>query len=280
MSSLFRAEAFEKECAQITLCARSFSVEDTVISVGNTQIGGGNFAVIAGPCAVESEEQTLKIAEKIKASGAEIFRAGAFKARTSPYSFQGLGEEGLAILRKVKERTGLVIVSEITSPEQLPLFEDVDILQVGARNMQNYELIKCLGKSEKPVLLKRGLSATLTELILSAEYIAAEGNRNIILCERGIRTFEPATRNTLDVSAVPMLKKMTHLPVIADPSHAAGIADLISPLALAATAAGADGLMIEVHTNPECSISDGAQAITPAQFNALYKKVLAVRQVI
>lgn len=252
---------------------RKFHPEDTVVTVGQTRIGGGHFAVIAGPCSVESEEQITQVARAVQQAGAGLLRGGAFKPRTSPYSFQGMRAEGLELLRLARQATGMPIVTEIMNTEHLPLFADVDVIQVGARNMQNFELLRAVGQTKKPVLLKRGLSATLEELVMSAEYIMAEGNDQVILCERGIRTFENSMRNTLDISAVPMLKKMTHLPVVIDPSHAAGIAWMVEPLAQAAVAAGADGLMVEVHNDPAHAKCDGAQSLTPAQFEALMGKL-------
>lgn len=254
---------------------RKFHPDDSIVEVGGVKIGGGNFAVMAGPCSVESEAQIIGIAQAVKASGASLLRGGAFKPRTSPYSFQGLRGEGLALLRAARRETGLPIVTEIMNTEDLPLFEDVDMIQVGARNMQNFELLKALGTLQTPVLLKRGLSATIEEWLMSAEYIMAGGNQNVILCERGIRTFEPSMRNTLDLSAVPMLKAKTHLPVVVDPSHAAGIAWLVEPMSMAAIAAGADGLMIEVHNDPKHALSDGAQSLTPARFDEVMQKVKA-----
>ena len=252
---------------------RKFHEEDSVIPVGNTQVGGGVFSVIAGPCSIESEEQVCLIAAAVKASGATMLRGGAFKPRTSPYAFQGLRGHGLELLLEAKRLTGLPVVTEIMDLSQLPLFDEVDVIQVGARNMQNFELLKELGHTGKPILIKRGLANTLQELLMSAEYVMAGGNEQVILCERGIRTFETATRNTLDLSAVPMLKKLTHLPVIVDPSHAAGRAELVAPLALAAVAAGADGLMVEVHDRPACALSDGAQALSCDQFDRLAGQV-------
>ena len=252
---------------------RKFHPADTVVQVGNTKIGGGHFAVIAGPCSVESEEQVLTVARAVQAAGASLLRGGAFKPRTSPYSFQGMRAEGLELLREARAKTGMPIVTEIMNTEHLPLFADVDLIQIGARNMQNFELLRAVGRTKRPVLLKRGLSATLEELVMSAEYIMAEGNDQVILCERGIRTFETSMRNTLDISAVPMLKKMTHLPVVIDPSHAAGIAWMVEPLAKAAVAAGADGLMIEVHNDPARALCDGAQSLTPDQFAALMGQI-------
>ena len=252
---------------------RKFHPADTVVDVSGVPVGGGHFAVIAGPCSVESESQIETVAAAVQAAGAKLLRGGAFKPRTSPYSFQGMRAEGLELLCHARSRTGMPIVTEIMNTEHLPLFADVDLIQVGARNMQNFELLKAVGRSGRPVLLKRGLSATLEELVMSAEYIMAEGNDQVILCERGIRTFEPSMRNTLDISAVPMLKKMTHLPVVIDPSHAAGIAWMVEPLAAAAVAAGADGLMIEVHNDPAHALCDGAQSLTPDQFAALMEKL-------
>ena len=247
--------------------------DDTVIDVCGRKIGGGSFQVIAGPCSIETKEQITEVAEDVKRSGAAFLRGGAFKPRTSPYAFQGLHEQGLDLLLEAKKATGLPVVTEIMSAEHLPLFDDVDIIQVGARNMQNFELLKVLGKIDKPILLKRGLANSLDELLMSAEYIMAGGNEKVILCERGIRTFETSYRNTLDISAIPMLKKKTHLPVIVDPSHAAGIRFMVEPLAMAAIAAGADGLMIEGHNNPEKALCDGAQSLTPEMFDHLMKKV-------
>ena len=252
---------------------RKFHPEDTVVDVSGVKVGGGSFAVIAGPCSVESESQIETVAAAVQTAGAKLLRGGAFKPRTSPYSFQGMRAEGLELLRHARSKTGMPIVTEIMNTEHLPLFADVDLIQVGARNMQNFELLKAVGQSGRPVLLKRGLSATLEELVMSAEYIMAEGNDQVILCERGIRTFEPSMRNTLDISAVPMLKKMTHLPLVIDPSHAAGIAWMVEPLAAAAVAAGADGLMVEVHNDPARALCDGAQSLTPAQFSALMDKL-------
>lgn len=252
---------------------RKFHPEYTVVDVSGVKVGGGHFAVIAGPCSVESESQIETVAASVQAAGAKLLRGGAFKPRTSPYSFQGMRAEGLELLRHARAKTGMPIVTEIMNNEHLPLFADVDLIQIGARNMQNFELLKAVGRSGRPVLLKRGLSATLEELVMSAEYIMAEGNDQVILCERGIRTFETSMRNTLDISAVPMLKKMTHLPVVIDPSHAAGIAWMVQPLAAAAVAAGADGLMVEVHNDPAHALCDGAQSLTPAQFSALMDKL-------
>ena len=260
--------------------SRKTHPNDTVIHVGDAKIGGGNFTIIAGPCSVESEDQIIGIATAVKASGASILRGGAFKPRTSPYAFQGMKAEGIQLLLKAKAATGLPIVTEIMNISTLDHFSDVDIIQVGARNMQNFDLLKELGKTHKPVLLKRGLANTLQELLMSAEYIMNEGNEQVILCERGIRTFETYTRNTLDLSAICALHGLTHLPVIADPSHATGKAALVGPMALAASAAGADGVMVEVHNDPACALCDGAQSLTPEEFHALTKKIHKVREAI
>lgn len=257
---------------------KKFHPEPTVVDVNGLKIGGGNFQVIAGPCSVESEEQIVEVAKSVKASGASMMRGGAFKPRTSPYAFQGLRAEGIELLLKAKEATGMPIVTEIMSAAHLPLFEHVDVIQVGARNMQNFELLKVLGKQDKPILLKRGLANTIEEWLMSAEYIMAGGNKNIILCERGIRTFETATRNTLDLSAIPVLKEKTHLPVIVDPSHATGVVQYVEPLSVAAVAAGADGLIIEVHNNPAKALCDGPQSLTPAQFDNTMKKIKKIRR--
>ena len=259
---------------------RKFHPEDTVVDVSGVKIGSGNFAVIAGPCSVESREQIIDVAEQVKAAGATLLRGGAFKPRTSPYDFQGLKADGLALLEEAKKDTGMPIVTEIMNANHLPLFENVDLIQVGARNMQNFELLKELGRIRKPILLKRGLASTLKELLMSAEYIMAGGNEQIILCERGVRTFETYTRNTLDLSAVPMLKELSHLPVVVDPSHASGISRLVKPMALAAAAAGADGLMIEVHNNPAKALCDGAQSLTPEQFADVMNGVAKIREVL
>ena len=252
---------------------RKMHPEDTVIDIRGRKIGGGHFQVIAGPCSIESKEQIIEVAEDVKKSGAGLLRGGAFKPRTSPYSFQGLQNNGLKLLLEAKAATDLPVVTEIMTPEHLELFEDIDVVQVGARNMQNFQLLKALGKCDKTVLLKRGLANTLEELVMSAEYIMAGGNEKVILCERGIRTFETSMRNTLDISAIPMLRKMTHLPIVIDPSHAAGIRWMVEPLALAAIAAGADGLMIEVHNDPESALCDGPQSMTPEGFDELMKKI-------
>ncbi|MEE0931473.1 MAG: 3-deoxy-7-phosphoheptulonate synthase, partial [Clostridium sp.] len=253
---------------------RLFKPEDTVINVNGTLVGGNHLGIMAGPCSVESEEQIIEIAKSVKASGANFLRGGAFKPRTSPYSFQGLELEGLRLLKRAKEETGLSIVTEIMSTNYIDEFvRDVDVIQVGARNMQNFDLLKQLGKTNKPILLKRGLSSTIEEWLMSAEYIMAGGNENVILCERGIRTYEGYTRNTLDLSAIPVIKKLSHLPVIVDPSHASGYWYLVEPLAKAAIAAGADGLMIEVHNDPQHALSDGQQSVKPELFDTIMKKV-------
>ena len=254
---------------------RKFHPEDTIVNVNGAKFGGVNFSVIAGPCSVESEEQVTQIAIDVKKSGATLLRGGAFKPRTSPYSFQGLHADGIKYLLAAKKETGLPIVSEIMSLAHIDLFNDVDVIQVGARNMQNFELLKELGHCKKPILLKRGLANTFEEFLMSAEYIMAGGNENVILCERGIRTFETFTRNTLDISAIPVLKHLSHLPVIVDPSHATGITWLVKPLAKAAVSAGADGLMIEVHNNPKAALCDGAQSLTPDAFDDVMKDIKA-----
>lgn len=259
---------------------RKFHPLDSVISCSTAKIGGGNFAIIAGPCSVESEDQIVEVAQAVKKSGANILRGGAFKPRTSPYAFQGLKDEGIRLLLEAKRSTGMPIITEIMNIKSLDLFEDVDIIQVGARNMQNFDLLQELGKTNKPILLKRGLANTLQELLMSAEYIMSEGNENIILCERGIRTYETYTRNTLDLSAVPVLHELSHLPVVVDPSHATGRAALVPSMAIAATAAGADGIMVEVHNNPACAMCDGAQSLTPDQFDKLIQQVTKVREVL
>ena len=262
---------------------RKFHPDDSAVTIGDAsagiKIGGGHFQLIAGPCSVESEEQILDIATRVNAYGATILRGGAFKPRTSPYDFQGLRAEGIELLLEAKKRTGMPIITEIMNQSHLPMFENVDIIQVGARNMQNFELLKELGRLRKPILLKRGLASTLKELLMSAEYIMAGGNNDVILCERGIRTFETYTRNTLDLSAVPMLRELTHLPIVIDPSHATGLARLVKPMALAAAAAGADGIMIEVHNDPQNALCDGAQSLTPEQFKDVAEKVRKIRAV-
>lgn len=259
---------------------RKFHPDDTIVDVGGVKIGGGHFAIMAGPCSVESEEQVVGIAKAVKASGANILRGGAFKPRTSPYSFQGMGPTGLDLLVAAKKETGLPIVSEVMDASQLEYFDDVDMLQIGARNMQNFFLLKEVGKLRKPVLLKRGLSSTYEEWLMAAEYIMSEGNENVVLCERGIRTFEPKTRNTLDVTAVPMMKELSHLPIIMDPSHAAGMSRMVRPLSLASTGAGCDGLMIEVHNDPAKALCDGPQALRPETFDELAKDIFALRDIV
>lgn len=259
---------------------RKFHPDDTVINTCGLKIGGGNFQYMAGPCSVESEEQIIEVAKAVKASGANILRGGAFKPRTSPYAFQGMGKDGLDLLLLAKKETGMPIVTEIMNANHIQLFEDVDIIQVGARNMQNFELLKELGRIRKPILLKRGLANTMQELLMSAEYILAGGNEEVILCERGIRTFETYTRNTLDLAAVPKLKELSHLPVIVDPSHATGYRNLVKPMAMAAVACGADGLMIEVHNDPAHALCDGAQSLTPDAFTDVVNACENIRKVL
>ena len=255
-------------------CAnRKFHPDDTIVDVNGVKFGGDNFQIIAGPCSVESEKQIIYVAEEVKKAGASVLRGGAFKPRTSPYSFQGLREDGLKLLLKAKEETGMPIVTEIMSARHIDLFKDVDIIQIGARDMQNFELLKEVGRMNKPVMLKRGLANTIEEWLMSAEYIMSEGCKDIILCERGIRTFEPYTRNTLDLSAIPLLKELTHLPVIVDPSHASGLSRLVKPLSLASVGAGAHGLMIEVHNDPKHALCDGAQSILPEEFRDIVEKI-------
>ncbi|MBR7032106.1 MAG: 3-deoxy-7-phosphoheptulonate synthase [Clostridia bacterium] len=279
IGSLDIVESVKRVTEPYKQCSRKFHPEDTVVEVGGVKIGGGNFAVIAGPCSVESEEQIIAVAKAVKTSGATLLRGGAFKPRTSPYDFQGLKADGIELLLEAKKETGLPIVTEIMNANHLPLFEGVDLIQVGARNMQNFELLKELGKIDRPILLKRGLANTLKELLMSAEYIMAGGNDRIILCERGIRTFETYTRNTLDISAVPMLHELTHLPVIVDPSHATGLNRLVEPMAMAAAACGADGVMIEVHNDPPRALCDGAQSLTPEQFDRVARKIAGIREI-
>ena len=279
IASLGIVDSVKRVTDPFKCCNRKFHPEDTVVTVGETKIGGGNFAMIAGPCSVESEEQIVTVAKAVKEAGATLLRGGAFKPRTSPYDFQGLKAEGIELLKIARKETGLPIVTEIMSVEHLPLFEDVDVIQVGARNMQNFDLLRKLGQLRKPILLKRGLANTLKELLMSAEYIMAGGNEQVILCERGIRTFDDYTRNTLDLAAVPMLRQLTHLPIIVDPSHATGRANLVLPMALASAACGADGLIIEVHNDPMHALCDGAQSLRPEQYAALARKVQAVREV-
>ncbi len=259
---------------------RKFHPRDSIIDCGGVRIGGGYFAMIAGPCSIETEEQIIGVAQAVKESGADILRGGAFKPRTSPYAFQGLGADGLKLLLKAKEATGMPIVTELMNINHLDLFADVDVIQIGARNMQNFDLLKEIGRTNKPILLKRGLANSLQELLMSAEYIMSEGNENVVLCERGIRTFETATRNTLDLSAVPQLHEMTHLPVVVDPSHATGKSALVPSMACAAVACGADGIMIEVHNNPAKALCDGAQSLTPAQFDTVSRRVRKIREAV
>ena len=279
LQSLDIVEAAKRVSDPYKLCNRKFHPEDTIIDVNGAKIGGGNFALIAGPCSVENEEQIIGIAKAVQAAGATMLRGGAFKPRTSPYSFQGLGSEGIRLLLEAKKETGLPIVTELMDISELPLFDEVDVIQIGARNMQNFELLKEMGKQKKPILLKRGLASTIKEWLMSAEYIMSEGNERVILCERGIRTYETATRNTLDLSCVPLLHEMTHLPIIVDPSHATGISHLVPTMSYAATAAGTDGLMIEVHNDPAHALCDGAQSLTPEQFSEVAKKCLQIREV-
>ena len=280
LSSLDIVESVQRVSGPYKQCNRQFHPEDTVISVGNAKIGGGNFCMIAGPCSVETEAQIIEVAEKVKQAGADILRGGAFKPRTSPYDFQGLGAEGIRLLLEAKKATGLPIVTEIMSTQYLDLFADIDIIQVGARNMQNFDLLKELGKTNKPILLKRGLANTLKEFLMSAEYIMSEGNQNVILCERGIRTFDTYARNTLDLTAVPVLHELSHLPVIVDPSHATGKVQLVPPMAMAAVACGADGVMVEVHNDPIHALCDGAQSLKPEQFAVLAEKMRIVRKAV
>ena len=263
------------------LANRAFHPEDTIIDVSGIPVGGGHMAMIAGPCSVESEEQVIDVAKAVKEAGANMLRGGAFKPRTSPYSFQGLGLEGLEMLCRAKEETGLPIVTELMSGEYLDIFDEkVDLIQIGARNMQNFDLLKQLGRTKRPILLKRGLNATYEEWIMSAEYIMAYGNENVILCERGARTFETYTRNTLDLQAIPVLKKMTHLPVVVDPSHAGGKWWLVDTMAKAALAAGTDGLMIEVHNNPDCALCDGGQSLKPEKYAVLLEQLRRIAPIV
>ena len=280
LKSLEMVETVKRVSEPFKQANRKFHPQDTVIEAGGVKIGGGYFAMIAGPCSVESEEQIIGVAQAVKASGADILRGGAFKPRTSPYAFQGMKGEGIRLLLEAKKATGMPIVTEIMNISTLDLFADVDIIQVGARNMQNFDLLKELGKTNKPILLKRGLANTIQELLMSAEYIMSEGNDQVILCERGIRTFETATRNTLDLSAVSVLHKLSHLPVVVDPSHATGKADLVAPMAGAAAACEADAIMVEVHNNPACALCDGAQSLTPPMFDDLNRKVRRIREAI
>lgn len=280
LASLAIVDSVKQVTEPFKCCNRKFHPEDVIVEVGDVKIGHGNFCMIAGPCSVESEEQIVGIAKEVKKAGANMLRGGAFKPRTSPYDFQGLKGTGIELLKIARQETGLPIVTEIMSASDLPLFEDVDVLQVGARNMQNFDLLRELGKLDKPILLKRGLANTLKELLMSAEYIMASGNEKVILCERGIRTFSDYTRNTLDLAAIPMLRELTPLPIIVDPSHATGIARLVPPMALAATAGGADGLIIEVHNDPMHALCDGAQSLRPEEYAVLSEKIRKVREVV
>ena len=280
LGSLDIVESVKRVSEPFKQVNRKFHPLDSVIQVGDTKVGGNHFAMIAGPCSVESEEQIIDVAMAVKNAGANLLRGGAFKPRTSPYAFQGMKGAGIDLLVKAKQASGLPIVTEIMNISTLDLFEDVDVIQVGARNMQNFDLLKELGKTKKPILLKRGLANTLQELLMSAEYIMSEGNENVMLCERGIRTFETYTRNTLDLSAITVLQELTHLPVIVDPSHATGKARLVPPMAFAAAAAGANGIMVEVHNDPTRALCDGAQSLTPAQFADLNRKVQQIREVV
>ena len=279
LNSLEIVEAVKRVSEPFKQANRKFHPQDTIVEAGGAKIGGGYFGLIAGPCSVESEEQLIGIAQAVKEAGANFLRGGAFKPRTSPYAFQGMGAQGIRLLLKAKQATGLPIVTELMNINTLELFADVDVIQIGARNMQNFDLLKEVGRTKKPILLKRGLANTLQELLMSAEYIMSEGNENVILCERGIRTFETYTRNTLDLSAVPVLHELSHLPVVVDPSHATGKSRLVPGMACAAAACGADGLMIEVHNDPEHALCDGAQSLTPAQFAQVSRKVTEIREV-
>ena len=280
VESLDIVDSVKRVSEPFKCCNRKFHPDDLVVEVGDVKIGGGHFAMIAGPCSVETEEQIVTVAKAVKAAGANLLRGGAFKPRTSPYDFAGLKSKGLDLLKIARPETGLPIVTELMNIMDIPLFEDVDVIQVGARNMQNFDLLRELGKLDKPILLKRGLANTLKELLMSAEYIMASGNERVILCERGIRTFSDYMRNTLDLAAVPMLHELTHLPVIVDPSHATGIARMVPPMALAATAGGADGLIIEVHNDPVHALCDGAQSLRPEEYEKLAAKVFEIRKVV
>lgn len=280
LESLSIIESVKRISEPFKKANRKFHTQDTVVDICGRKIGGGHFQIIAGPCAVESKEQLTAVAKSVKQSGAGLLRGGAFKPRTSPYDFQGMHKEGIELLLEAKKETGLPIVTEIMNFNDIELFEEVDVLQIGARNMQNFELLKEVGKTAKPILLKRGLANTLKELLMSAEYIMASGNENVILCERGIRTIETYTRNTLDLSAIPALHELSHLPVVVDPSHSTGISRLVESMAAAAAAAGADGLIIEVHNDPEHALCDGAQSLTPEQFDAVAKKVNKIREAV
>ena len=279
LSSLEIVESVKRVSEPFKQVNRKFHPKDSIIEINeNVKIGGGYFAMIAGPCSVETEDQIIQVAQAVKESGANVLRGGAFKPRTSPYAFQGLGAEGLRLLQAAKKATGLPICTELMNLVHLDLFEDVDIIQIGARNMQNFDLLKEVGKTKKPILLKRGIASTLQELLMSAEYIMSEGNENVILCERGIRTYETYTRNTLDLSAVPVLHELSHLPVVVDPSHATGKSRLVPPMAVAAAASGADGIMVEVHNDPAHALCDGAQSLTPDQFDELSRRVNTIRE--
>ena len=278
LSSLEIVESVKRVSEPFKQANRKFHPKDTIVEVGPARIGGGYFAMIAGPCSVESEEQIVAVAKAVKESGATMLRGGAFKPRTSPYSFQGLGATGLEYLKVARQETGLPIVTELMDLSQLPLFKDVDVIQIGARNMQNFDLLKAVGHQDKPVMIKRGMSATYEEWLMSAEYVMAGGNENVILCERGIRTFESYTRNTLDLAAIPVLKKLTHLPIIIDPSHATGKSWLVEPLAMGAVATGADGLQIEVHNDPAHALCDGPQSLKPEVFDSLARKLLKLHE--
>ena len=281
LNSLEIVESVKRVSEPFKQVNRKFHPNDSIIRITDqVMIGGGHFAMIAGPCSVETEDQIIEVAQAVKAAGAHILRGGAFKPRTSPYAFQGLGAEGLKLLMAAKEATGLPICTELMNLTHLDLFRDVDMIQIGARNMQNFDLLKEVGKTRKPILLKRGIASTLQELLMSAEYIMSEGNENVILCERGIRTYETYTRNTLDLSCIPVLHGLTHLPVVVDPSHATGKAHLVPPMAAAAAASGADGIMVEVHNNPACALCDGAQSLTPDQFADLNRRVEIIREAI
>ena len=278
LESLDIVDSVKRVSDPFKCCNRKFHPDDTVVSVGDAKFGGGHFAMIAGPCSVESEEQIVYVAKAVKAAGAQLLRGGAFKPRTSPYDFQGLHGEGIRLLEIAKQETGLPIVTELMNIKHLPLFENVDVIQIGARNMQNFDLLKAVGRQEKPVMIKRGMSATYEEWLMSAEYVMAGGNENVILCERGVRTFETYTRNTLDLAAIPVLRKLTHLPIIVDPSHATGKSWLVDPLAMGAVATGCDGLLIEVHNDPAHALCDGPQSLKPEQFDALAKKLLRLKE--
>ena len=279
LNSLEIVESVKRVSEPFKQVNRKFHPKDSIININeNVKIGGGYFAMIAGPCSVETEDQIIDVAQAVKAAGAHVLRGGAFKPRTSPYAFQGLGVEGLKLLKAAKDATGLPICTELMSLTHLDHFSDVDVIQIGARNMQNFDLLKEVGKTRKPILLKRGIASTLQELLMSAEYIMSEGNENVILCERGIRTYEIYTRNTLDLSCVPVLHSLTHLPVVVDPSHATGKSYLVTPMAAAAAAAGADGIMVEVHNNPACALCDGAQSLTPDEFADLNHRVEIIRE--